>query len=391
MSEHVRLWIGGAWVDAEDGATFEATSPSTGEVIGTVAEGDRADAQRAIDAAQRAAPAWAALSAFDRAAAMRRVAAAIDARRDDLAHTLALDQGKPLRGRGARRGRGADRVLRDGGGRRDTCRWPARRRRSTRTSACCCSGSRAASSRSSARGTGRTRCRARSSRRRSRTGTRWCGRPAPTTSVCAAHLAECLEAADLPPGVVNMVTGPGSRGRRRDRRQPRDPGRRFHRLDRHRPHGRGPRGRQGAPARDGRQRSARDHGRRRPRQGGRRHAGRVLPERRPVDARRASGSWCTRTCARTTWRGCRRRSTSGSTSGSPFDDATTMGPVNNEPTAAKTERHVTEAVERGARVVAGGARAPEHGSALFFSATSSTASPTRWRSRARRRSARSRR
>ena len=37
--------------------------------------------------------------------------------------------------------------------------------------------------------------------------------------------------------------------------------------------------------------------------------------------------------------------------GDPFDDATTMGPVNNEPTAAKTERHVTEALERGARHV----------------------------------------
>jgi len=44
MSEHVRMWIGGAWVDAEDGATFEATSPSTGEVVGTVPEGTRADA-----------------------------------------------------------------------------------------------------------------------------------------------------------------------------------------------------------------------------------------------------------------------------------------------------------------------------------------------------------
>ncbi|MGH2635534.1 MAG: aldehyde dehydrogenase family protein, partial [Actinomycetota bacterium] len=59
MSEHVQLWIGGEWVDARDGATFEATSPSTGEVIGTVAEGARADAQRAIDAANRAARGWA--------------------------------------------------------------------------------------------------------------------------------------------------------------------------------------------------------------------------------------------------------------------------------------------------------------------------------------------
>jgi acyl-CoA reductase-like NAD-dependent aldehyde dehydrogenase len=55
--------------------------------------------------------------------------------------------------------------------------------------------------------------------------------------------------------------------------------------------------------------------------------------------------------------------------GDPFDDRTTMGPVNNEPTADKTERHVSEAQERGATLVAGGHRAPAHGSALFFEAT----------------------
>ena len=33
--------------------------------------------------------------------------------------------------------------------------------------------------------------------------------PAPTTSVCAVALAECMAEADLPPGVVNLVTGPG--------------------------------------------------------------------------------------------------------------------------------------------------------------------------------------
>jgi len=55
--------------------------------------------------------------------------------------------------------------------------------------------------------------------------------------------------------------------------------------------------------------------------------------------------------------------------GDPFDDATTMGPVNNEPTAAKTERHVADAVERGAVLVTGGKRAPHHGSDLFFEPT----------------------
>lgn len=69
---------------------------ATGETIATVPEGSRDDARRAIAAAERAWPGWAGRSAFDRAAAMRRVAAEIDVRREELARTLALDQGKPL-------------------------------------------------------------------------------------------------------------------------------------------------------------------------------------------------------------------------------------------------------------------------------------------------------
>ena len=208
MSEHVRLWIGGAWVDAEGGATSEATSPSTGEVIGTIAEGSRADAQRAIDAANAAAPAWAALSAFDRAAAMRRVAAAIDVRREDLAHTLALDQGKPLKAEAndeveeliayfemaaadATRAEGLlppsvdankrvllQRVPRGVVSIISPWNWPYTMPGEILAPAIAY-------------------------------GNAVVWAPAPTTSVCAAHMAECLEAADLPPGVVNMVTGPG--------------------------------------------------------------------------------------------------------------------------------------------------------------------------------------
>ena len=88
--------IGGAWAESESGARIEATSPATGETIGTVPEGTREDAQRAIAAANAAWRDWAARSAFERAAAMERVADLIVERRDDLARTLTLDQGKPL-------------------------------------------------------------------------------------------------------------------------------------------------------------------------------------------------------------------------------------------------------------------------------------------------------
>ena len=88
--------VGGAWVESESQKRFEATSPATGESLGTVAEGTREDARRAIAAANAARRDWAARSAFDRAAAMERVADLIEERRDDLALTLTLDQGKPL-------------------------------------------------------------------------------------------------------------------------------------------------------------------------------------------------------------------------------------------------------------------------------------------------------
>ena len=55
--------------------------------------------------------------------------------------------------------------------------------------------------------------------------------------------------------------------------------------------------------------------------------------------------------------------------GDPFADDTTMGPLNNEPTAAKMDRHVADAVDRGAELVAGGARADGFPTDLYWQAT----------------------
>ena len=90
------MYIAGGWEHGGSDARLEATSPATGERIGTVPEGTREDVRRAIAAANRAWPEWAALSAFERAAQMARIAQIIEERRDDLAETLTLDQGKPL-------------------------------------------------------------------------------------------------------------------------------------------------------------------------------------------------------------------------------------------------------------------------------------------------------
>ncbi len=55
--------------------------------------------------------------------------------------------------------------------------------------------------------------------------------------------------------------------------------------------------------------------------------------------------------------------------GDPFDDETTMGPVNNEPGAAKMDEHVADAVERGATVVTGGTRAEGFPTGLYWQPT----------------------
>jgi acyl-CoA reductase-like NAD-dependent aldehyde dehydrogenase len=55
--------------------------------------------------------------------------------------------------------------------------------------------------------------------------------------------------------------------------------------------------------------------------------------------------------------------------GDPFDESTTMGPLNNEATAAKMDRHVADALERGADLLAGGRRAPGHPTDLYYEFT----------------------
>ncbi len=90
------MFIDGVWTGASDGAVMDAVSPATGEVFATVPQGTRADAQRAITAARAGGQGWAKLSAFDRAAALERVGALVAERRESLAAALSQDQGKPL-------------------------------------------------------------------------------------------------------------------------------------------------------------------------------------------------------------------------------------------------------------------------------------------------------
>jgi len=90
--------IGGKWVDAESGQTFETYNPATGEVLAHVAESDRADADKAVAAARRALEGpWSRFSARQRGAVMYKLADLIEENREELATLEVLNNGKPIR------------------------------------------------------------------------------------------------------------------------------------------------------------------------------------------------------------------------------------------------------------------------------------------------------
>ena len=67
-----QAYIGGGWVDADSGQTIAVNNPATGEALGTVPRMGSAETRRAIEAANRALPAWRALTAKERAQKLRR-------------------------------------------------------------------------------------------------------------------------------------------------------------------------------------------------------------------------------------------------------------------------------------------------------------------------------
>ena len=91
-----RAFIDGAWVEADSGATFAVLDPATGSTIAEVPRLGAAETRRAIDAAQRALPAWKHRPAKERSKILRRLADLMLDRTDDLAALLVREQGKPL-------------------------------------------------------------------------------------------------------------------------------------------------------------------------------------------------------------------------------------------------------------------------------------------------------
>jgi succinate-semialdehyde dehydrogenase / glutarate-semialdehyde dehydrogenase len=91
-----RAFVGGDWIDADDGRTFAVTNPARGDVIAEVADLSRTEVARAIDAAYEAQKAWAGRSAKERAGVLRKWFDLMVANADDLATILTAEMGKPL-------------------------------------------------------------------------------------------------------------------------------------------------------------------------------------------------------------------------------------------------------------------------------------------------------
>ena len=361
------MFIAGQWCPSHTAATFAVESPANGAGLGSVPQGDREDARAAIAAAREAAEAWAGLTAFDRAATMHRVADIIVERRSELAHTLTLDQGKPLHSEAyaevdelveywrmaaedakrlggelpnsfspgkrvmlVRRPRGVIGVI-------SPWNWPY---------------TMPAELIAPALASGNTVV--------------WT--PAPSTALCAVALARAIADADLPAGVFNLVTGPGAVVGDEIARNPGTDGVAFI--------GSTATGRLVAAAAAGKATVLEMGG----------NGPLVVMDDADLDAAvEATLSACFLCAGQSCTAGERllvhtavadafvQRLAAAVQArirlGDPLDAATTMGPLNNEGVAAKMDAHVADAVARGARVVSGGSRATGHATDLYWPPT----------------------
>ncbi len=96
VGERSAMYVGGAWVPAADGKTMRVNNPATGEVLAELPDAGRDDVWRAVEAAAAAHRSWAAQPALERGRILHRVYELMTERRDDLARLVTLENGKPF-------------------------------------------------------------------------------------------------------------------------------------------------------------------------------------------------------------------------------------------------------------------------------------------------------
>src|SRR5262245_55813414 len=97
LRERYGLFIGGAFVDPTDGERVSTLNPATEEPVAEIAFAGAADVEAAVAAARAAQPAWAALPGRERGKYLFRIARLIQERSRELAVVESLDGGKPIR------------------------------------------------------------------------------------------------------------------------------------------------------------------------------------------------------------------------------------------------------------------------------------------------------
>lgn len=90
-----KMYINGQWIDSADKHTFDAVNPGSWEVIGTVPLAGREDARAAIEAAKKAWETYRFTSVWERSDLLKRISKAVTNHKEELAHILALEMGKP--------------------------------------------------------------------------------------------------------------------------------------------------------------------------------------------------------------------------------------------------------------------------------------------------------
>ena len=98
IAEARKMLINGQWVDAASNKTFEVYDPATGEIVARVAEGDKADIDRAVEAARAAfdGSAWPKMTPSDRGRLIWKLADLVEENLEEFAELESLDNGKPV-------------------------------------------------------------------------------------------------------------------------------------------------------------------------------------------------------------------------------------------------------------------------------------------------------
>ncbi len=360
------MYVDGQWVESESSARMPVVNPATGRAIGSVPEGTREDARRALSAAAAAEETLRWMTPAERGAMCKRVVEALERHRGEMARVITLDQGKPYHKEGKWEAGACQHFFREASedivrlhgetipssdrNKRVATFWQSRGTYAVVTpwnfpynipseyiAACLAAGNPIV----------------------------WV--PAPTTSACAVAYARALAEADLPKGAFNLVTGRGDVVGDEIVSHPATRGIGF----------------TGSPV-TGQRIAERGAGKPMLLELGGNGPLIVLADA-DLDAAADgivfsayfnAGQACSATervlvaaSVKDALLEKLLKRTAEVKIGDAFAEDTTMGPLNNEAVAAKMDRHIADALERGACVVAGGGRARGFGSDLYYQPT----------------------